>query len=290
MRRAGAIAVLLLLPVLVLSSASASSGATTAPRIVAVHAPFAKSAAREASANWAGYAVLSSDAAAPTSFTSVTGTWTVSSVACDASGSSSASAFWVGLGGYSTTSQALAQIGTDADCSPAGASTYYAWYELVPEPPVNLAIKIEPGDTITTSVNVTGDTVLLQLKNRTLRTVFTKRATTSNLDLSSAEWITEAPSNCSTFSCRPVPLSTFGSVTFSRIATIGNGHPGTLTDPTWSATPIQLVPHANGGFYPGHDRGFFSQSSTAGTALPAGLTPDGRAFTLSWTASASGGG
>ena len=288
MRRVAAVATLGVLPALML--AASPSGASPTPRTVAVHAPFAGSVAREASSNWAGYAVLSPSAATPTSFTSVTGTWTVTSATCDAGGSTSASAFWVGLGGYSTSSQALAQIGTDADCSSAGGSTYYAWYELVPEPPVNLAIKIRPGDTITTSVNVSGDTVLLQLKNRTLRTVFTKRVTTSNIDLSSAEWITEAPSNCSRFACTPVPLSNFGTVTFSRIATIGNGHPGTLTDPAWFATPIQLVPHAGGGFFPGPDRGFFSQSSTAGTAPPAGLTPDGRSFTLSWLANASGSG
>ena len=289
MRRAGAVAALVVLPALVLSVATSAAARTSGSGIV--HARFAGTAAHEASSNWAGYAVLSSNGAAPTSFTSVTGTWTVTSASCDPTGSSSASAsaFWVGLGGYSTSSQALAQIGTDGDCSDSGVATYYAWYELVPEPPVNLAIKIRPGDTITTSVNVSGNTVMLQLKNRTRRTVYTKRATTSAIDLSSAEWITEAPSDCSRSSCTPVPLSNFGTVTFSRIATIGNGHPGTLTDPAWTATPIQLVPHADGGFYPGPDRGYFTQSSSAGTGLPAGLMADGRSFSLAWLANASSG-
>ena len=186
-------------------------------------------------------------------------------------------AFWVGLGGYATTSQALEQIGTDADCSRSGKPTYYAWYELVPEPPVNLkTFKINAGDTITTSVNVTGSTVLLQLKNRTRGTVFTKRVTTSNLDLTSAEWIAEAPSSCTSGGCTPVPLANFGNVAFSRIATIGNAHGGTLTDPSWSAVPIQLVPKARGGgFFPGPERGYVTQNSTAGTSLPVGL-PIGR--------------
>ena len=70
---------------------------------------------------------------------------------------------------------------------------------------------------------------------------------------------------------------------------VGNGHPGTLTDSTWSAVPIQLVPglHGGFGFFPGPDRSFVRNGSTAGTALPAGLSADGRSFALSWVSNAS---
>jgi hypothetical protein len=287
LRRTGVTAAIAALPALLL--ASTWGGHAPKPRTDLVRAPLAMSTAKEASSNWAGYAAISPSPAAPVSFTSVTGTWTLTTATCDTVAGSSASAFWVGLGGYDVNSQALEQIGTDADCSRTGAATYYAWYELVPEPPVNLKIKIRPGDTITTSVNVTGNTVLLQMKNRTRGTVFTKRVTTSAVDVTSAEWVAEAPSTCSRFSCTPVPLANFGTVAFSRAATIGNGHPGTITDPAWNAVPIQLVPRSRNSFFPGPDRGFVTDSSTAGTALPAGLTPDGRGFTLSWVPNATSG-
>jgi hypothetical protein len=246
----------------------------------------AQGAAEESSTNWGGYAVLGLDPTTPTQFTSVTGTWTQVVASCAVGDASSASAFWVGLGGYNTSSNALEQIGTDADCSKSGTPSYYAWYEIVPAPPVNIKFKINPGDTITTSVNVSGSGVLLQLINRTRRTRFTKRVTATNLDLTSAEWIAEAPSSCTGNSCTPVPLANFGSVAFSRIATIGNAHPGTITDPAWSAVPIQLVPNGKFGFHPGQDRRFATQRSTAGTSAPDGLTADGRSFNVSWLSNA----
>jgi hypothetical protein len=282
-RRAQVVAALIALLALV----AAAAATRTAPAAGLVHERFAGQTAAEASTNWAGYAVTSPSADTPTSFTSVTGTWKQATASCGAGDGNAASAVWVGLGGYDTNSQSLEQIGTDADCSDTGP-TYYAWYELVPSPPVNLTIKINPGDTITTSVNVSGNTVTLQLIDRTRGTRATKRATFNAPDISSAEWIAEAPSTCSGFSCSPLPLANFGSVSFSRIATIGNSHPGTLTDPAWTAIPIQLVPHTRGGFgfYPGPDRGYVTYGSTAGTSLPVGLSADGRSFVLSWVANA----
>ena len=48
-----------------------------------------------------------------------------------------AAAFWVGLGGYNANSQALEQAGTASDCdATSGEPSYYAWYELVPDPSV----------------------------------------------------------------------------------------------------------------------------------------------------------
>jgi hypothetical protein len=263
--------------------------AEAAPPERFAHAQRTASAATEASTNWAGYAVTSATPDSPISFTSVTGTWTQAGATCPTGTGDSASAVWVGLGGYALDSQALEQIGTDADCNANGPPSYYAWYELVPEPPVNLTIKINPGDLITTSVNVSGNTVVLQLKNRTRHTTATKRAAVGAPDVRSAEWIAEAPSSCTNFRCDPLPLANFGSVTFSRVATIGNGHPGTLTDPTWTAQPIQLVPQGHGGFgfYPGPDRGYVTYGSTAGTSPPLSLSADGRSFTLSWLSDAT---
>jgi len=246
--------------------------------------------AGEASTNWAGYAVTGADTNSPIAFTSVTGTWTQATATCGPGDGRAASAAWVGLGGYSLTSRAVEQIGTDADCTEDGPPSYYAWYELVPAPPVNLTIKIHPGDVITTSVNVDGDNVVLQLIDRTRHVRFTKRSSMARPDTSSAEWIAEAPSSCTGFTCNPLPLANFGSVTFSRIAMIGDGHPGTLLDPSWTAVPLQLVPDGNGfGFFPGpyHGHGYGVQTSTAGTSAPGAVTLDGRSFTLNWVSDAS---
>ena len=38
-----------------------------------------------------------------------------------------------------------------------------------------------------------------------------------------------------------MPLTNFGTVTFSKIAAIGNAHPGTLTDGAWTSTAIELI-------------------------------------------------
>jgi hypothetical protein len=239
----------------------------------------------ETTSNWAGYAATAPDGSPALTFTSATGTWKQAAATCSPDAGESASAVWVGLGGYALDAQALEQIGADADCTASGTPSYYMWYELVPDPPVNLKLKLRPGDTLTASVNVTGSQIWLQLKNRTTGAVFNKRVTVANPDLSSAEWIVEAPSSCNSFTCQPVPLSNFGSVAFSKIAATGNGHPGTLLEPTWSNIPMQLVPEVRRGFYPG-SRGVRRSSSTAGTGAPA-PTSDGRGFSVAWTADAT---
>ena len=238
------------------------------------------------SANWAGYVATDpTGSTSSTSFTSVTGTWTQPRATCTA-GKAAYSATWVGLGGFAESSPALEQIGTSADCSPNGKATYYAWYELVPAPPVRFKLKVVPGDTITTSVNVNGSSVLVQIKNRTRHTTFTKQLDMAAQppDLSSAEWVEEAPSSCSsTERCRVLPLANFGSVSFGRSATIANGHPGTISDPAWTTTPVQLVPDS-GSAAP------FGTSRLRAGAAPTTLSADGRSFGVAWQDTAASGG
>jgi hypothetical protein len=242
-------------------------------------------AAMDVSTNWAGYAV----SAASTTFTSVTGTWKEPKVTCGAGDAGTSSAFWVGLGGLNASSQALEQIGTSAECSNLGQPTYYAWYELVPSASVNLKLKINPGDTITTSVNViNGTTVEVQVKNRTTRTSFTKKLTFATPDLTSAEWIAEAPAQCDQFRCTSVPLANFSSVSFSRIAALGNGLGGTITNPAWTSSSIQLVPSSSRGFFPGPNR-FATDAGSAAGATPGQVSTDGTGFTVTWQSNATSG-
>ena len=233
----------------------------------------------EVSTNWAGYTAVAVDPAVPVAFTDVTATWREPRASCTL-GRVSSSAFWVGLGGFDPASEALEQLGTAAECDGSGrTATHFAWWELVPAASVRMPLKVAPGDAITAAVLVQGTRVVFSLKDVTRKTRFSKVVTTTrNLDTSSAEWIAEAPSACSSFTrCQVLPLTNFGSVTFSRIAATGNAHPGTLADPTWQATPIELIADGRADALFGGDvlgRGV--------GAVPGGPTADGRGFSVAW--------
>jgi hypothetical protein len=260
------------------------------------HAKAAVGVTNEVSSNWSGYVATglgstATTASATTSFRNVTATWKQPAATCTATGTASASALWVGLGGYSTSSTAIEQTGTSADCSADGKATYYAWYELVPEPSITIKnLKILPGDTITASVLVTGTEVLMQVKNRTRKTSFTKRVTLAKPDVTSAEWIAEAPSECSSNGfCRQIPLANFGSVTFTKVAALATidglgDQGGTITSPLWQTTPIELVPRPQRRFFGDLAERPDSTTGTGGAA-PFGLSADGSTFGVTWVAS-----
>jgi hypothetical protein len=238
------------------------------------------------SANWAGYAVTAGE----TTYTSVTATWVEPRVDCPSGHAGAAAAFWVGLGGYSPTAHALEQVGTAAACDPrTGTPTYYAWYELVPNPSVTIArLAVAPGDVITTSVNaLAGGTIELQVKDRTRHTTFTTERPFASPDLSSAEWIAEAPSDCNRNHCRPIPLADFGSVGFTRIAALGNGIGGTLTaNPGWTTIGITLEPGSGRGFFTGPNA--VAPRGPAAGAAPSPLSANGRRFSVRWSMTARG--
>src|SRR5439155_1186751 len=153
------------------------------------------------------------------------------------------SAFWVGLGGYAEDSTALEQIGTSSDCSSAGSPVSSMWYELVPAPAVAVKLKIFPGNSLRATVTVSGTTVTLRLDNLTRKTFFQKRVTVAQPDLTSAEWVAEAPSSCTSRGrCTVLPLANFGNVAFTQATATGNGHVGTISDTAWTPTAIWLVP------------------------------------------------
>jgi hypothetical protein len=236
------------------------------------------------SANWSGYAVGSSSADSSQQFKSVSGSWVQPSAKCTSG--QSYSAFWVGLGG-SGQSNALEQTGTEADCKSDGTASYFAWYELVPSPPVRVALAVAPGDHISSQVTVAGRNVTVALSNQTTGASFTKTLQMSDPDVSSAEWIAEAPSSCdqSVASCTPLPLTDFGTVTFTGAsATTSDGHSGPISDPDWSAAAVQLSPgEQSSGF---GNAQFASEQSSAGAA-PSSLSSDGSSFSVAWAQSSS---
>jgi Peptidase A4 family len=160
----------------------------------------------------------------------------------------------------------------------------------VPAPSVTIkSLKIFPGDLVTASVVVNGNEILMQVKNRTRKTVFTKRMTVASPDLTSAEWIAEAPSECSsTGYCGQIPLANFGSVTFTKVAALATiaglgDQGGTVASPLWQSTAIQLVPQGRERYF--GDR-FDRPDVTTGTAgaTPFGLTSGGDSFGVNWVA------
>ncbi len=224
------------------------------------------------SQNWAGYEVAPTDSSG---FSSASGSWVQPTASCTA-GNATYSAFWVGLGGGSEQSQALEQIGTQADCSASGAATYFAWYELVPSAPVQLSLSINPGDQISARVQVSGDSVTVSLNDVTTGGSVTRTLTTNDTDTSTAEWVAESPSECSdgvSGACQPLPLTDFGTVKFTNASATADGQTGSISNSSWTSQSIALSPA-------------FDNTSSGG-AEPSSLSSDGSEFSVTYSADAS---
>ncbi len=277
----------LLIPTFAAAAAACALGAA-----LPASAAAAADVQQASSENWSGYVTGSSSTGSDQQFKSVSGSWVTPTVNCDSG--QSYSSFWVGLGG-SGQSNALEQTGTEANCSSSGsAASYYAWYELVPSAPVKVGMAVNAGDHISGKVTVSGSNVTVSLTDQTTGGSFSKTLSMSNPDVSSAEWIAEAPSTCgqSLSNCSPLPLADFGTIDFSNAsATTTGGHTGTISDPDWSAAAVSLSPSAQDMGIGGAQ--FASQSSGAG-ATPSSLSSDGSSFSVAYSAdggssSASGG-
>jgi hypothetical protein len=209
------------------------------------------------STNWSGYATYKTG----TTFTDVKGTWVQPAATCP-SRKAQYSSFWVGIDGYNSNS--VEQTGTDADCVGKNNPSYYAWYEMYPNPPVNLSMTITPGNTISAEVSASGNSFTLTITNVTTGATFTTTQTLNGAAKTSAEWVAEAPSLCRV-QCTVAPLANFGTVNFSGSFTTGNGHTGSINDGAWSNDQIVMV--TNGGTV---------------KAQPSALSPDGTSFSVTW--------
>jgi hypothetical protein len=222
------------------------------------------------SSNWAGYAVHRSGV----KFRKVVGTWTQPSATCTP-GQRTYSSMWVGLGGFSVSSKALEQIGTEVDCNALGKVVSTAWNELVPAPSRNIRMRVDPGDVMNASVIIDGQRVTLTLKDLTRGTTFTRTVHASPIDVTSADWIVEAPSECEgTSFCQPLALADFGTASFgrARAQTVG-GHTCNISDRRWVTTKISLATqgqHFINGPY----------GASGAQALPSSLTAGGSAFSV----------
>jgi hypothetical protein len=203
-------------PVLASTGAASAAGAvgTLMPGIyhVPVHLHGHGVRGTVESTNWSGYAINGTTG----EFTAASGSWVQPTATCS-SRQTAYAAFWVGIDGYSSNS--VEQLGTDSDCH-HGKPTYYGWYEMYPNPSYEIstsAYPVHPGDSMSASVTVTGGTSFtLSMHDATSGWTFSITESSSGLARSSAEWIAEAPSSCSVFSCTVLPLANFGTVNFAN--------------------------------------------------------------------------
>jgi hypothetical protein len=93
--------------------------------------------------------------------------------------------------------------------------------------------------------------------------------------------IAEAPSVCfSSYRCRQLSLTDFGVVKFSNAMARSGSRTGSISDSSWSATPIRLQAGAGRrGFFGG---GRFAPDHSFGAASPSALTQSGTEFSVTW--------
>jgi hypothetical protein len=227
------------------------------------------------SSNWAGYADTSG------TFNSVASTWTQPAVNCANSssgggllglggllggGSGAASSFWVGLDGFNSSS--VEQVGSDSDCN-GSTPSYYAWYEMYPNPSVTLPSTdpVYPGDQMSAWVasNTAGTSYYLAITDKThpWAAPFSTTQTASGFARSSAEVVAEAPSSCNILFCSEESLADFGQVDFTGSGVYNSGTAGSLA--SFGPNQITMV---NGG---------------ATLATPSSLSADGTSFSVAWS-------
>jgi len=193
------------------------------------------------------------------------------------------SAAWVGLGGYGERASALEQIGTDADCARSGSASYSTWYELLPAGPVDVRLKVHPGDELTASVTVRRNDVTLRLRDLTTGARFSVTKHASRVDTSSAEWIVEAPSACvNSSSCRVLTLADFGEVAFLNATATARGRTGPVGGDAWSAGALELQQSPSAALG-GRTSGRLAPPATLVLAAPSALSSTSAAFSVAWS-------
>jgi hypothetical protein len=154
-----------------------------------------------------------------------------------------------------------------------------AWYELVPAASHTIPLQVRPGDEVAASVAYASGAVTVALSDLTSHRAFRTTLHPSVVDVTSAEWILEAPSACiaGTGACQTLPLTNFGHTTFAHARGEGAGGPfGTISRGPWVHTRITLVPGGQ------QFATFRSGSVPFGTAKPSGLNSYGGAFNVTY--------
>jgi hypothetical protein len=241
---------------------------------VILSTPAWASVAPVVSRSWAGYVA---GGRGQLRFRTVSAAWTQPTLRC-APPNTSFSGIWVGLGGFKQSSKSVEQIGTRLDCGASGRIHSGAWYELAPGPPSQpIKMVVSPGDRVRASVQVGGHQVQLTLSDLTRHESFRKQLPVRTPDVSSADWIVEAPTGCAgQGNCAELPLADFGAVRIhdARAAT-RSGLAGSTVSRFWATTKILMLP----------DEVPYDPNGTGYAAEPGPLRKGGSAFVVDWLSS-----
>jgi hypothetical protein len=153
------------------------------------------------SGNWFGYDQGTVEQGGKL-FNSITGDWTVPTATQQTSGQDEYSSDWIGIGGgcieasCTATDATLIQTGTEQDVSASGATSYSAWWELIPGPSLTIDnMTVAPGDHMHASIaelvpnsNLWTITISDVSRNETYSTTVPYSSTHAT-----AEWIEETP-------------------------------------------------------------------------------------------------
>jgi hypothetical protein len=232
---------------------AASAQPTPAPAQPTPQAPLpVVPVGQNTSHNWSGYAASSGR------YTSVSGTWTVPQP--NLTGAAGVGATWVGIGGV--TGRDLIQAGTQDVTPGGGQAQFQAWIEMLPQPSQQVPLAVEPGESVTVSIDEQGAGTgvwQISMKNNTSGQTYQTTVNYTSSE-SSAEWIEEAPSGPNGI----VPLDNFRSVSFSAASAFVNGQTVDLTQA--NAQSITML-NANG----------------QPLAVPSAIGSDGASFSVART-------
>ena len=175
------------------------------------------------STNWSG------QISTGTTYSGIHADWVVPTV--QPTQYSGISATWIGIDGGPGSPDSIIQTGTSQDTG-GGSTSYSAWYELYPAPPVTIG-GVTPGDSMSASIQQTGGSNwTVSITDQTTGNSIGSKPVTYNGPGDSAEWIEELPTAVGT--AQPT-LANFGSATFSDM-TYDPASPGAA-----SLTPINMI-------------------------------------------------
>jgi len=141
---------------------------------------------------------------------------------------------------------------------------------------VKVPLEVSPGNTLAAAVSFRGTKVTVQVRNETTGASFTKTLTMANPDISSAEWIAEAPSVETRFGIETLPLTDFGTVQFTNaLATSTAQVTGTISSSGWQEEKLTLVSTGSGD-------GRFASFVAPAAAVPSSLARSGKTFSVTW--------
>src|SRR5579863_2614605 len=185
------------------TATAAGPGAIAATGIVHVVHGIGGAVNTNQSSNWSGYNIGADypQVSTGTTFTSVSGQWTVPTATQRTAGQAEDSASWVGIGGgcvddsCTVTDNTLIQAGTEQDVSATGQVSYDAWWEIIPETETEISLPVTAGNKISVSIAESTSTPgqwSIVIKNLTTHKSFSTTQTYSS-SMDTVEWIEETP-------------------------------------------------------------------------------------------------